>query len=26
LPDLGGRAKIEAAGYPVFSIIDYPGH
>jgi len=26
LPDLGGRAKIEAAGYPVFSIVDFPGH
>jgi adenine phosphoribosyltransferase len=26
LPDLGGSAKIEAAGYPVFSIVNYPGH
>lgn len=26
LPDLGGSAKIRAAGYPVFSIIDFPGH
>ncbi len=26
LPDLGGSRKIEAAGYPVFSIVQYPGH
>lgn len=26
LPDLGGSRKIRAAGHPVFSIIDYPGH
>jgi adenine phosphoribosyltransferase len=26
LPDLGGRGKVEAAGYPVFSIVDFPGH
>jgi adenine phosphoribosyltransferase len=26
LPDLGGSRKIREAGYPVFSIIDYPGH
>lgn len=26
LPDLGGSRRIRDAGYPVFSIIDYPGH
>lgn len=26
LPDLGGSRRIREAGYPVFSIIDYPGH
>jgi adenine phosphoribosyltransferase len=26
LPDLGGSRKIRDAGYPVFSILDYPGH
>jgi adenine phosphoribosyltransferase len=26
LPDIGGRRRIEDAGYPVFSILDYPGH
>lgn len=26
LPDLGGSKKIEAAGYPVFSLVNYPGH
>lgn len=26
LPDLGGGRKIREAGYPVFSIIEYPGH
>jgi adenine phosphoribosyltransferase len=26
LPDLGGSRKIEEAGYPVFSIVNYPGH
>ena len=26
LPDIGGRKRIEDAGYPVFSILDFPGH
>jgi adenine phosphoribosyltransferase len=26
LPDLGGRAKIEALGVPVLTLIEYPGH
>jgi adenine phosphoribosyltransferase len=26
LPDLGGSRRIEYAGYPVFSIVSYPGH
>jgi adenine phosphoribosyltransferase len=26
LPDLGGSRRIEDAGYPVFSIVAYPGH
>jgi adenine phosphoribosyltransferase len=26
LPDLGGGRKIRDAGYPVFSIVEYPGH
>jgi adenine phosphoribosyltransferase len=26
LPDLGGSRRIEQAGYPVFSIVSYPGH
>ena len=26
LPDLGGSAKLRAAGVPVYSIVDYPGH
>ena len=26
LPDLDGRKRIQDAGYPVFSIVDYPGH
>jgi len=26
LPDLGGSAKIRDAGFPVYSIVDYPGH
>ena len=26
LPDLGGSKKVRDAGYPVFSILDYPGH
>jgi adenine phosphoribosyltransferase len=26
LPDLGGSRRIEEAGYPVFSIVNYPGH
>ena len=26
LPDLGGRQKLEAAGYPVLSLLSYDGH
>jgi adenine phosphoribosyltransferase len=26
LPDLDGRKRIEHAGFPVFSILDFPGH
>jgi adenine phosphoribosyltransferase len=26
LPDLNGRKRIEDAGHPVFSILEYPGH
>jgi adenine phosphoribosyltransferase len=26
LPDLGGRARIEALGVPVRTLVDFPGH
>ena len=26
LPDLGGRARLESAGYPVLALCQFPGH
>jgi adenine phosphoribosyltransferase len=26
LPELGGRRRLEALGYPVLSLCDFPGH
>ena len=26
LPDLGGRARLQALGYPVFALCEFPGH